>query len=68
MAAPDEVDAAGLASALGPKKVQAGDDSIEQHSLADLVALSKHLRGCAAPTDSAFCGIGIVPTIPPAAG
>lgn len=71
MADADDITAiedAAVTSAVGPKKVQSGEDSIEQHSLTDQVKLSEHLRARTAPTTSTFCGIGVIPTIPPAAG
>jgi hypothetical protein len=68
MATSDEVDTAAGVNALGPRKVQQGTNILEQHDIDKQIALSKHLRSCAAPTDTAFCGIGVIPTIPPAAG
>lgn len=44
MATSDQVDTAAGVNALGPKKVQKGDDIIEQHSLADQLALLKYQR------------------------
>ncbi len=44
MATSDEVDTAAGVNALGPKTVQQGNDSIEQHSLPDQIALANYLQ------------------------
>lgn len=44
MATSDQVDTAAGVNALGPKKVQKGDDIIEQHSIDEQIKLSKYLE------------------------
>jgi hypothetical protein len=39
----ETVDEAALTSAQGPKRVKSGQREIEEHSIADQIALSKHL-------------------------
>lgn len=68
MSTPDEIEDAADANALGPKKVQQGNDILEQHSVPDQLELLKFKRSISAPTDRTFCGIGMVKTIPPGAG
>lgn len=68
MSTPEEIEDVADANASGPKKVQQGNDILEQHSIREQLELLKYKRSITAPTDSTFCGIGLVKTIPPGCG
>ena len=67
MAVPDDIPDAIEQSALGPKRVQVGDQSVEQHSIKDLIAADNHQQSQTAKS-RAHMGLRFTKIIPPGAG
>jgi len=67
MAAPTTVSEAVEQSALGPKRVQVRGDSVEQHSIEDLIKAARYLSGETAATKTTF-GLRFTKLVPPGAG
>ena len=44
MSTADDIASAMAANAAGPKRIQVGDESVDQHSLPDQIAAEKHVR------------------------
>ena len=67
MTVPTTVEEAITENAKGPKRVQLGNQSVEQHSLADQIAADNHAKANAASGKN-HLGLRFVKIIPPGAG
>lgn len=69
MSVPEDIDEAIEQSALGPKKVQIGNQSVEQHSIQDLIAADHHVAAKAS-SSAGVRGFGLrfQKIIPPGGG
>lgn len=65
--APEDISEAIEQNALGPKRVQVGNESVEQHSIKDQIAADQHKANKAA-SGNPFMGMRFLRTIPPGAG
>lgn len=67
MAAPDNIPDAIEQNALGPKRVQVGNESVEQHSIQEQIDADNHQAAKAAGGRSHF-GLRFTKIIPPGGG
>ena len=67
MATPDNIPDAIDENARGPKKVQVGSHSVEQHSISDQIAADNHAKAQTAAGKRGF-GIRFQQLIPPGGG
>jgi methanogenic corrinoid protein MtbC1 len=54
-------------NARGPKKVQVGGQSVEQHPIADQIAADQHAKGATAASKN-HLGLRFIQIVPPGAG
>ena len=67
MTAPTTVSNAIEQNALGPKRVQVGNTSVEQHAVADQIAADQHTKATTAGSKN-HLGLRFVQLVPPGAG
>lgn len=67
MTAPTTIPDAIEANALGPKRVQVGNTSVEQHSVDDQIKADQHTKATTAGSKN-HLGLRFVQLVPPGAG
>ncbi len=67
MTAQDDIESAIAANAIGPKRVQIGNESVEQQPVADQIAAANFVAGQGAASKPAF-GLRFTKLVPPGGG